>query len=257
MSQHNDPYIIGSGTRKVIGLNGWFGHSQGWGPLVDQLDRDQFTYAFMDYRGYGSRIGADGPYTLEQISRDVQSLANQLGWHAFALVGHSMGGSAMQYVVADAAERVQCMVGITPVAASGVPFDEKSWALFDAAADDPKARRTILSVLSAGDQPDEWLDTMVASSIERSRPEAVAAYLDAWAKTDFAERIQGKPTPVLVVVGEHDPSITEAVCQKIWMQYYPNAQLKVIKQASHFPMDDTPHELAQAMEGFLSQHMPR
>lgn len=257
MSQHNDPYIIGSGARKVICLNGWFGHAQGWGPLIEELDRDQFTYAFMDYRGYGNRLNANGPFSLEQISRDVQALANQLGWHAFALVGHSMGGSAMQYVVADAPERVQCMVGIAPVAASGVPFDDKGWALFHSAADDPKARRTILSVLSAGSQPDEWLDNTVASSVERSRPEAVADYLEAWAKTDFSERIKGKPTPTLVIVGEQDPSITEAVCQKTWMQHYPNAQLKVIKNASHFPMDDTPHELAQAIEGFLSQHMPR
>lgn len=168
-----------------------------------------------------------------------------------------MGGSAIQYALADMPEQIQCMVGITPVAASGVPFDDKGWALFSAAAHDPQARRTVLSVLAAGHRPDEWLDNMVASSVAHSRPQAVADYLNAWAKTDFSERIKGKPTPVLVITGEHDPSITEAVCRKTWLQYYPNAQLEVIKNASHFPMDDTPRELAQAIEGFLSRHMPR
>ena len=43
MSPHNDPVIIGSGARKVICLNGWLGHARGWGPLTDELDRQQFT----------------------------------------------------------------------------------------------------------------------------------------------------------------------------------------------------------------------
>lgn len=256
MNQHNDPYIIGSGPRKVICLHGWFGHAQGWGPLINKLDRDQFTYAFMDYRGYGSRLDADGPFSLEQISRDVQGLANQLGWHAFALIGHSMGGSAIQYVVADAPERVQCMIGITPVPASGVPFDDEGWALFSAAAHDPEARHAILDMTTSQRRPDDWLDNMVASSQKHSRPEAVAEYLESWAKTDFSDRIQGKPTPVLVVAGRHDPAVGEDVCRETWMQHYPNAQLQVIEDAGHYPMDETPQELAGIIESFLNKNMP-
>lgn len=211
----------------------------------------------MDCRGYGSRLDAEGPYSVEQISRDVQQLADQLGWHAFALVGHSMGGSAMQYVVADVAERVQCMVGIAPVAASGVAFDDKGWALYSAAASDPKARRSVLNFLTGRRQSDDWLDTMVASSMEHTRPDAMSDYLDSWANTDFSDRIKDKSTPVLVIIGHHDPAIREDSVQQTWLQYYPHAQMQVIKDASHFPMFETPQDLARIMERFLSKHSPR
>lgn len=211
----------------------------------------------MDCRGYGARLDVPGPYSVEQISRDVQQLADQLGWHAFALVGHSMGGSAMQYVVADVAERVQCMVGIAPVAASGVPFDEKGWALYSAAASDLKARRSVLNALTNRRQSDEWLDTMIATTTEHTRPDALSDYLDSWANTDFSDRIQDKPTPVLVIIGGHDPAIREDNARQTWLRYYPDAQLHVIPDASHFPMFETPQELARTMEEFLSTHSPR
>lgn len=256
MNPHNDPYIIGSGSRKVICLHGWTGHAQGWGPLINELDRNQFTYAFMNCRGYGDRQNTPGPYSMEQISRDVQGLADQLGWHAFALVGHSMGGSAIQYTLADVPERVQCMVGIAPVPASGVPFDDKGWSLYNAATSEPKARRAVLNFLSGKRQPAEWLDEMVANSMKHTQPDALADYLESWARTDFSDRIKGKPTPVQVIVGRHDPAMSEDTSNRTWMQYYPNAELQVIEGASHFPMHETPRELAEIMENYLHKHMP-
>ena len=63
-----------------------------------------------------------------------------MGWERFALVGHSMGGSAVLRVHADAPDRVRAVIGMNPVPASGVPFDEDSWALFDGAAQDDAKR---------------------------------------------------------------------------------------------------------------------
>jgi pimeloyl-ACP methyl ester carboxylesterase len=48
---------VGHGPRRVIALHGWFGSAHGWGWLPDLIDGDRFTYAFMDYRGYGGRTG--------------------------------------------------------------------------------------------------------------------------------------------------------------------------------------------------------
>ena len=71
----NTAQIIGSGPHKVICLNGWFGHARGWGPLLHSLDQQHFSYAFMDYRGYGARRGSGGPYTMAQIAQDALALA--------------------------------------------------------------------------------------------------------------------------------------------------------------------------------------
>src|SRR4051812_32596183 len=52
-AMNNAVILIGEGAHKVLALHGWFGSAEGWGPFVDVLDRERFTWAFMDARGYG------------------------------------------------------------------------------------------------------------------------------------------------------------------------------------------------------------
>ena len=249
----NTAQIIGSGPHKVICLHGWFGHARGWGPLLHSLDTQHFSYAFMDYRGYGARRGSGGPYTMTQIPKDALALADELGWQRFSLIGHSMGGSAIQHVLADAPDRVQALVGITPVSAAGAPLDEAGQAFFGAAAKDAATRRAILDLTTGNRLTGFWLDAMVQSSLANSDEEAVDGYLTAWTQTAFVERIQGKTLPVLVVPGEHDPALGAEGCKATWLQHYPNARMEVMANAGHYPMDETPVALATAIEKFLRE----
>lgn len=252
----NAPHMVGQGPRKVIVLNGWFGHANGWGALTPHLDSSAFSYAFMDYRGYGARKGSGGPYTMAQIAADTLALADSLGWEKFALVGHSMGGQAIQHVLADAPERVRALVGITPVSAAGYPFDDKGWGFFSAAAGDRGVRRAIIDLTTGNRLSGVWLDRMTERSMTTSDPEAFGEYLAAWGKTSFVERIKGKSCPVLVVAGQHDPAIGEALCRSTWLSDYPNAQLEVMGNAGHYPMEETPIALATLVERFLAGAMP-
>ena len=227
----NTAQIIGSGPHKVICLHGWFGHARGWGPLLHSLDTQHFSYAFMDYRGYGARRGSGGPYTVAQIAHDTLALADHLGWQRFSLVGHSMGGGAIQHVLADAPDQ----------------------AFFGAAAKDAATRRAILDLTTGNRLTGFWLDAMVQSSLANSDEEAVDGYLTAWTQTAFVERIQGKTLPVLVVPGEHDPALGAEGCKATWLQHYPNARMEVMANAGHYPMDETPVALATAIEKFLRE----
>ncbi len=248
----NTHVIVGNGAHHVIALHGWFGHAKGWGPFAQHLNGQDFSYAFMDQRGYGSMRGSGGPYTVEQIAQDALALADHLGWQRFSLIGHSMGGSAIQQVLAAAPERVRSLVAMTPVSAAGVPFDDQGWSLFTAAGHDPQARRTILDFTTGNRLTATWLDAMVASTQANSDDEAVGGYLTSWAKTTFVEKIQGQKLPVLVLPGEHDPALGEVACRATWMQHYPNAQLQVMANAGHYPMDETPIILATLVERFLA-----
>ncbi len=80
-------------------LHDWFGTSANWGSVLDHLDPEGFSYAFLDYRGYGERRDVAGRYSLPEIADDVLELADQLGWDTFSLLGHSMGGKAVQQVL--------------------------------------------------------------------------------------------------------------------------------------------------------------
>ena len=245
---------IGNGDHGIIALNGWFGHAGDWGPMTASIDTQAYSWAFMDQRGYGEMKDAAGPFTIEQSARDALALADELGWARFSLVGHSMGGSAVQKVLALAPQRVRALVGITPVPANGVPFDEDGWGFFSAAANDLGTRRAIIDLTTGNRLSGTWLDHMTASSAANSTPEAFGDYLTAWAKTDFLSEVQGTDTPVLVIPGEHDPALGAATMAQTWLTHYPNIAMEVMSNAGHYPMFETPVALITAIEAFLAKH---
>lgn len=242
---------VGSGPRRVLALHGWFGSARGWGRLPELIDPERFTYAFLDYRGYGSRRDVAGAYTIEEISADALALADELGWDRFCLLGHSMGGIAAQRVLADAPERVERLAGLSPVPASGVPFDDAGWGLFSGAAEKPENRSAIIDLTTGNRLSQRWIDGMVQFSLAESTVEAFGAYLPAWARTDFAAEITGNPVPALAIVGEHDPALGAATMEATWLTHYPQARLEVLANAGHYATEETPVRLATVLEDFL------
>jgi pimeloyl-ACP methyl ester carboxylesterase len=247
----NTSIQVGNGPIKVIALHGWVGSGAGWGPFMHVLDEKRFTYAFMDYRGYGGSKNIAGEFTMKEIAADTLALADRLGWKQFNLIGHSMGGKAIQHVLADAPARVRRLVAVTPVPAAEVPFDEAGWKLFTSAAKSPEARKAILNFSTGNRLSEAWLDRMLKHSIDNSTEQAFAAYLLAWARGDFSARIKGNPVPVLVIAGEHDAALTADVMRGTYLQWYPNAKLEIMSNAGHYPMDETPVALATTIERFL------
>ena len=244
--------LVGHGPHKVLCLHGWFGSAQGWGGWPALLDGERFTYAFLDYRGYGARKAVKGEHTFDEIAADALAVADALGFERFSLIGHSMGGAAAARVLSLAPDRVQKLVGLAPVAASGVPFDAAGYAWFASATEDLGARRGILDLTTGNRLTGTWLDQMVAHSVAHSTPEAFAGCFVAWAKGGFAEAVQGLATPTLVVVGAHDPAIGADYVAQTWSLQLPGTQVEVMANAGHYPMFETPIALATVVEKFLS-----
>ena len=242
---------MGKGGHKVLVLHGWFGDHTTLHPMKDALSLDEFTYVSPDYRGYGKSKAIHGEYTMAEISKDAIELADSLGWDKCSLGGHSMGGMAVQRVLADAPARVRKLVAITPVPASGVPFEGDVLKLFEGAATSLDNRRAIVDFAVGGRLSKTWVDRMARYSQDTSSTEAFAAYFKAWSKTNFVDAIKGNKTPIKVIIGQHDPSITAEVMNATYMAWYPSAELEVIPNAGHYPMDETPIALATSMEAFL------
>lgn len=247
----NTYHRVGTGPHGVIVLHGWFGDRHAFAAMEDALSHTEFSYAFMDCRGYGDLVKDDGPYTMEQIAADAIALADGLGWRTFSLVGHSMGGKAIQRVLTRAPERVRKLVALTPVPASGVPFDAAGWGLFSGAVDDADKRYAIIDYTTGSRLTPTWVRRKVDYSIAHSTRPAFGAYLDAWAKGDFSAEVRGRPHPVHVIVGAHDPALNADVMRATFLAWYPNATLEVMPNAGHYPMDETPVALATSLEAFL------
>jgi pimeloyl-ACP methyl ester carboxylesterase len=243
---------VGSGDHHVLAVHGWFGSARGWGALPDFLDGDTYTYVFMNVRGYGDRRDVSGEFTTEEAAADAMALADELGWDRFSLIGHSMGGKIIQHVLLDAPERVRQLVALNPVPASGVPFDEQSWALFAGAAEDPGNRAAIINITTGNRLTPAFANGITRHSLENSTVEAFGAYLPSWGKADFSGQVTGNPAPVKVIVGEHDPALGAELMRQTWLRYYPNADLTIMANAGHYPMFETPVALATVIEEHLS-----
>ncbi|MGW3086128.1 alpha/beta fold hydrolase [Streptomyces sp. NPDC001108] len=251
-SPHELPHELhGEGPHKVIAVHGWLADRSAYAPVLPDIDLGSFTYAVVDLRGYGEARGANGVFTTAEGAGDVLALADRLGWERFSLIGHSMGGSVVQRVLADAPERVRRIVGVSPVPASGLPLPPEQWELFAGAADTPANRRTILDTTTGGRRPAGWLDRMVRRSVECSDAKAFRAWLDSWAGEDFHDRIEGSPVPALAVAGALDPALSAELQRATWMRWYPKGELVELPGCGHYAMDETPLDLIRVVEDFL------
>jgi pimeloyl-ACP methyl ester carboxylesterase len=240
----------------VLAVHGWFGSARGWGSLPDFLDRSTYTYAFMDLRGYGGRQEVAGEFTMEEAAADAIALAGELGWDRFSVIGHSMGAKVAHQMLLQAPDRLDKLVGLNPVPASAVPMDEQGWELFSGAAANPGNRAAIIDFTTGSKLTQTFVNLVVQHSMENSTVDAFAAYLQAWAKSDFSDAAKSQPdtrTPVKVIVGVNDPALSADVMEKTWLVCFPEAEMTILPDAGHYPMFESPVSLATSIEEFLGR----
>ena len=245
---------VGSGDHHVLAIHGWFGSARGWGSLPEFLDGSAYTWVFMNLRGYGDRRDTAGEFTADEAAADALAVADDLGWDRFSVVGHSMGAKFAHRVLLQAPDRVRKLVGLNSVPAGEMPMDTEGWALFSGAATEPRNRAAIIDFTTGNKLTKTFINRVVQHSLDNSRTEAFAAYLQAWAKSDFSAQAKvDTATPVKLIVGVNDPALSANLMEQTWMVFFPYAQLTILPDAGHYPMFESPVSLATSIEEFLER----
>lgn len=252
MTDKSTLLTYGHGPRKVIIMNGWLGLARHWLPMLEAMPPEQFEFVVFEYRGYGSRQAQPGTFQFTETASDVAALADTLGWASFSMVGHSMGGMAMQRVALQMRDRVQGLLGIAPVSAAGSNMDATRRAFFESAVNDVSIRQKIFELSTGQRLPSTWAYKMSIDSQENN-PLAMQAYLNEWASQGFADQVAALSLPVKVLVGEFDPGINALQAQNTWQQHYPHAEIEVIPQTGHYPMQELPLFVAARAQAWLCQ----
>ena len=78
-------------TPALVFLHYWGGSRRTWRPVLARLQPDQ-AFVNYDQRGWGDSVDAPGPYDIQRLADDAQSVVATSGHSDYVLVGHSMGG---------------------------------------------------------------------------------------------------------------------------------------------------------------------
>jgi pimeloyl-ACP methyl ester carboxylesterase len=225
--------VEGHGDTRVLVLHGWALDSAVWLASRNEIDLERFTYAFLDFSGYGpARDEAGSPASgIDGMAEEAIAAADELGWDTFAVLGHSMGGATAIRVATLAPDRVKAVVCLTPVSPSGTPLDAATYEAFRSAYPDSGPTLGGLDPRLSARQ----LQNIVSRSHQVLDQGVWDAYLANWSAADFGDSLALYDGPVTLAYGDSDPFVTKEYLAGT-AQALKNASLVPIESAGHYPM---------------------
>lgn len=246
--------VLGNGAQKVVVAHTWFADHSTFRPMFPYLNLNEFTYAFVDFRGYGGSAHVSGSFTLQEMGQDLLACADELRWEKFHLVGNSMGGQASQWVASHHPHRVVSLVLLSSVPAEGSPLDADTMAFFEKAGAEAGVREMISTTLTGNRYSPSFAKALATLSMETGNKRTLDNYLRVWTSGPSDPSPSLYAGPVKAFVGEFDPVLTLAVTQQTIGQHFSQCEVEVIPGCGHFAAIEVPVLAASRIEAFLSAH---
>jgi pimeloyl-ACP methyl ester carboxylesterase len=245
---------VGSGAIAVMILNDWMCDTSTWDGARAYLDRDRFTWAFADLRGYGRSMSRGGKFTVEEAAADVITLADSLGWSRFAIVGHSMSSLVALHLAQHLPDRIERAVVLTPPPPTGFGADDATLGYLRAMArGDDSMRMNYLRAMWGERLSERWIGFKVARWRACADPEAVEGYAAMFARLGLPDPTASIAIPLLAVTGEQDAEIMRRDAVTNFLT--PLCERLVVTplaDCGHYPMQEAPPLLVTILERFLT-----
>jgi len=186
-------------------------HFTMWDGQMPEL-RKHFRVLRYDTRGHGQSEVTPGPYSFEQLGRDVLALADETDLSTFSFCGLSMGGITGMWLGIHAGKRLHKLVLCSTGAKIG---NDEIW---DARIE--TVRKGGTKSIAAGTM-ERWFTSRFRESspetvervkkmVESTSTEGFVACCEALREADFRESISAIRTPTLVISGTHDSGTSPA-----------------------------------------------
>lgn len=243
--------LYGHGEINVLVGHTWFADHSTYTPMLDYLDPDIFTYAFIDYRGYGAAAALAGDYTVQEMGQDMVTCANELQWDRFHLLGNSMGGQAVQWIANHYPARVKSLLLLSSVPAECIPQDRHFLELLEAAGKSMLVRQKLVAVMTGNRYSASFTHYMSDLSRSTASRHTIDAYLRAWMGYRGIAGPSAFSGPVKAYVGQFNPVLTLSVAEQTIKRHLPQADIEEIPGCGHFASIEVPVFTASAVESFF------
>ena len=222
-----------------------------WQPQIDALQKDYYVICY-DTRGHGASSAPQGPYSIEQLGKDVIQLLDHLNIQKASFCGISMGGLTGQWLAIHHPDRFNHVIVCNTAAKIGQAqaWNERA-ALVREQGLKPIADTAATRWFT---EPFIQSNTAIVQSLSNDlgagSPEGYASCCEALAKADVREELASIQIPVLIIAGQQDP-VTTVEDGQYMLDRIRNAQLFEIN-ASHISNIEQPEAFNQAVLNFIA-----
>ena len=249
-------YVIERGTgTPIVFAHGVTLTSEVWARQFRSMPAAGFRAVAFDGRGHGESTAGDTGHSMDNLAADVRAVLEALDLRDAIVVGHSMGGMAVQGLAVRHPEVVaERVAGIVLLSTSPESFASNArrlrGGLDRAAALVPgvgavfrqRNLRLLIARLGFGDDPDprcvEATRRMLGGCSRETIREAGRALL----QLDFVDELPRLDVPTLVVVGTAD-LLTPPRDSQVIADLVPGAELVEYVRGGHMLMYERTEEL--------------
>lgn len=236
-----------------------------WVRQFDVLPDEGFRLVAFDHRGHGdSSLGSEG-HSIDTLAWDMRSIVEGLDVRDAVLVGHSMGGIAVQVFVTRfpeiAHERVRGIVLLSTMARTPLSSVRPLQWLAGGVADHVPDLASIMSFpnlgyLSArvgfGRDPSPSHVELTREMIVACAPETSHGATKSMIGFDLSEEIVGIDLPTLVICGTADVITPPFEARRI-AKLIPGARLELFPGGGHMLMLERADEINRLIAEFTRE----
>jgi len=246
--------VIGQGEKKVFFLHELMGDSTNYQASTFYLDKEDFTYYFVDLRGYGLSKHILGNYNLQEALNDIINLATFLNISTYTLVAHSMSTMIAQNIALKDT-RVNKLILISPISFYGVPSTQKAKKnlLSQIAQDSGKIEKIVEN--SSLRYTKEWKHYRIKLAYSCSLLEARVGYMNMYLNENFEQNLVSQlniTIPVKVITGKYDFKTFSRNEVKKYFESFKDIEIIECQEAGHYTMIECPVFFASKLQHWFN-----
>ncbi len=241
----------GNTSKYIILMHDWMVDSSNYDSIIPYINIDDYTWIFIDFRGYGKSKDIKGRYDLDEACDDIKDLILEYKMKELSLVGHSMSSLIAQKIAIDIQDILNTLILITPIPPTGIKMKEgaKQNLLENVKNENGVIEQVVQSASKRYNHI--WQNQRIKQTKESALLEARLSYMNMYLSNDFSNEIIAS-TKTRVITGRYDlPAFHKNSVEKSLKKYYENLEIIECQEAGHYPMIECPVFFANQVEKFI------